>query len=407
METMFTTRAVHAGRQDFAERGVHAPPIDLSSTYPTPDLEAAARSFDSLASGDGPLGSFVYQRLFNPTTDRFERALAELEVAEDAAAFGSGMATFTAALLAAKSRGTHVVAVRPLYGTADHLLDSGLLGLSVTWATQDTIAESIRGDTALVVIETPANPTLDLVDIAHVVRQAGDVPVMVDSTFATPVLQRPLEHGAALVMHSATKFLGGHGDVLAGVVAGSHALIREIKHVRALTGALSHPFGSYLLHRGLQTLALRVERAQATAQVLAWRLVEDHRVRTVHFPGLPGQDPRGLLGKQMSGPGSVMSFELASDDPAVMRAFVGALTLITPAVSLGSADTLIQPPALLTHRVVDPAARAATGISAGLLRLSVGLEDARDLWADLERGLAVVPRPATTHTAEMLLTTTR
>ena len=154
-------------------------------------------------------------------------------------------------------------------------------------------------------------------------------------------------------------------------------------------------------------LALRVERAQATAQVLAWRLVEDPRVRTVHFPGLPGQDPRGLLGKQMSGPGSIMSFELASDDPLVMRAFVGALELITPAVSLGSTDTLIQPPALLTHRVVDPAARTATGISAGLLRLSVGLEDARDLWADLERGLAVVPRPATTHTAEMLLTTTR
>jgi cystathionine beta-lyase/cystathionine gamma-synthase len=407
METMFTTRAVHAGRHDFAERGIHAPPIDLSSTYPTPDLDAAARSFDSLASGDGPLGSFVYQRLFNPTTDRFEHALAELEGAEDAAAFGSGMATFTAILLAAKSRGSHVVAVRPLYGTADHLLDSGLLGLTVTWATQDSVAESIRSDTGLVVIETPANPTLDLVDIARVVRQAGEVPVMVDSTFATPVLQRPLEHGAALVMHSATKFLGGHGDVLAGVVAGSHALIREIKHVRALTGALSHPLGSYLLHRGLQTLALRVERAQATAQVLAWRLVEDPRVRSVHFPSLPGQDPRGLLGKQMSGPGSIMSFELASDDPVVMRAFVGALELITPAVSLGSTDTLIQPPALLTHRVVDPAARAATGISAGLLRLSVGLEDARDLWADLERGLAVVPRPATTHTAEMLLTTTR
>jgi cystathionine beta-lyase/cystathionine gamma-synthase len=230
---------------------------------------------------------------------------------------------------------------------------------------------------------------------------------MVDSTFATPALQRPLEQGAALVMHSATKFLGGHGDLLAGVVAGSHELVRDIKHVRALTGALLHPLGSYMLQRGLPTLALRVERAQATAQVLAWRLVEDPRVRLVHFPGLPGQDPRGLIGRQMSGPGSVMSFELASDDPAVVRAFVTALRLITPAVSLGSTDTLIQPPALLTHRVVDPAARAATGISAGLLRLSVGLEDARDLWADLERGLAMVPHDATTHTPEMPLTTAR
>lgn len=407
MEPMFTTRAVHAGRHDFIERGIHAPPIDLSSTYPTPDLDAAARSFDSLASGDEPQGSFIYQRLFNPTTDRFERALAELEGAEDAAAFASGMAAFTAVLLAAKSRGSHVVAVRPLYGTADHLLESGLLGLAVTWATQDTVAEVIRPDTALVVIETPANPTLDLVDIANVVRQAGTVPVMVDSTFATPVLQRPLEHGAALVLHSATKFLGGHGDVLAGVVAGAHAFIRDIKHVRVLTGALQHPLGSYLLQRGLPTLAIRVERAQATAQVLAWRLAEDARVRRIHFPGLPGQDPRGLVGKQMSGPGSVMSFELASDDPMVMRAFVGALKLITPAVSLGSTDTLIQPPAVLTHRVVDPTARAESGISAGLLRLSVGLEDPRDLWADLERALAVVPSESTTHTAEMLLATAR
>src|ERR1035437_5607605 len=387
MEQGFATRAVHAGRSDFAHLGVHAPPIDLSSTYPTPDLDAAARSFDSLVSGDAPQGSFVYQRLFNPTTDRFEKALAELEGAEDAAAFASGMAAFSAVLLAAKSRGSHIVAVRPMYGTADHLLSSGLLGMDVTWTTQDRIAEAIHRDTALVAIETPANPTLELVDIASVVRQAGAVPVIVDSTFATPVLQRPLDHGAALVLHSATKFLGGHGDVLAGVVAGSHALIRDIKHVRAATGGLLHPFSSYLLHRGLQTLELRVLRAQTTAMALARRLAADPRIGSVRFPGLAGQDPRSLIGRQMSGPGSVLSFELASDDPAVMRAFVGALELITPAVSLGSADTLIQPPAMLTHRVVDAGAREQTGITRGLLRLSAGLEDASDLWADLDQAL--------------------
>lgn len=408
MDQGFATRACHAGRADFTDLGVHAPPLDLSSTYPTPDLDAAARSFDSLVAGDAPQGSFVYQRLFNPTTDRFERALAELEGAEDAAAFGSGMAAFSAVLLAAKARGSHVVAVRPLYGTADHLLTSGLLGLSVSWTTQDGVADAIASHpgTALVVIETPANPTLALVDIAHVVRQAGEVPVLVDSTFATPVLQRPLAHGASLVLHSATKFLGGHGDVLAGVVAGPHALVRELKHVRAATGALLHPFGSYLLHRGLPTLQLRVERAQSTAQVLAERLAEDRRIASIHFPGLPGQDPRHLLGTQMRGPGSVMSFELASPEPEVMRAFVGALRLITPAVSLGSTDTLIQPPAVLTHRVVDPAARAQSGISGGLLRLSVGLEDLRDLWADLDRALAVVPARAPVHTAEMRIAAT-
>jgi methionine-gamma-lyase len=383
----FATRAVHAGRGDFAELGVHAPPLDLSSTYPTPDLDAAARSFDSLVSGDAPQGSFVYQRLFNPTTDRFERALAELEGAEDAAAFGSGMAAFSAVLLAAKSRGTHIVAVRPMYGTADHLLSSGLLGVDVTWTTQDRIAEAIHRDTALVAIETPANPTLELVDIASVVHQAGGVPVIVDSTFATPVLQRPVDHGAALVLHSATKFLGGHGDVLAGVVAGSHELVRDIKHVRAATGGLLHPLSSYLLHRGLQTLELRVLRAQTTAISLARRLAADPRIASVRFPALDGQDPRLLIGRQMNGPGSVLSFELASGDPAVMRAFVGALELITPAVSLGSADTLIQPPAMLTHRVVDEEARREIGITCGLLRLSAGLEDEADLWADLDQAL--------------------
>jgi len=386
----FATRAVHAGRDDFAALGVHAPPLDLSSTYPTPDLDAAARSFDSLVMGDAPQGSFVYQRLFNPTTDRFERGLALLEGAEDAAAFGSGMAALTATLLAAKSRGTHVVAVRPMYGTADHLLTSGLLGMTVTWTTQDAVGSVMQADTGLVIVETPANPTLALVDIADVVRQAGTVPVLVDSTFATPVLQRPLEQGAALVIHSATKFLGGHGDVLAGVVAGSHALVRDIKHVRAATGGLLHPMGSYLLHRGLPTLALRVERAQATAGILAEQLVGDARIARVHYPSLPGQDPRGLLGTQMDGPGSVLSFELARDDAATLRAFVEALRLITPAVSLGSTDTLIQPPALLTHRVVKEDDRRAAGIAGGLLRLSVGLEDARDVWRDLQHALQVV-----------------
>lgn len=389
MEQGFATRAVHAGRRDFIALGVHAPPLDLSSTYPTPDLDAAARSFDSLVAGDAPHGSFVYQRLFNPTTDRCERAIAELEGAEDAAAFSSGMAAFTAVLLAAKSRGGHVVAVRPMYGTADHLLTSGLLGLEVTWTTQDEIAAAMRPDTALVAIETPANPTLDLVDIASVVRQAGSVPVLVDSTFATPVLQQPLIHGAALVLHSATKFLSGHGDVLAGIVAGSHALVREIKHVRAATGALLHPLGSYLLQRGLPTLSLRVERAQATAMVLAERLAADSRIARVRYPGLKGQDPRELLARQLRGPGSVMSFELVSSGPEAMRAFIGALKLITPAVSLGSTDTLIQPPATLTHRVVDAAARAELGITSELIRLSVGLEDMRDVWQDLDQALAV------------------
>lgn len=405
MEQTFATRAVHAGRHDFNDLGVHAPPLDLSSTYPTPDLSVAAQSYDAMAMGDAPVGeSFVYSRLHNPTTDRFERALAELEGAEDAAAFASGMAAVTAVLIAAKTRGSHIVAVRPIYGGTDHLLSSGMLGLDVTWATPHSVREALRPETALVMIETPGNPTLNLIDIADVVRQAGDVPVCVDSTFATPVLQTPLALGAALVLHSATKFLGGHGDVLAGVIAGSHAMLRELKHVRAITGAVPHPLASYLLHRGLPTLELRVLRMQASAQILAERLAEDRRVASIHYPGLPGQDPEGLLERQMRGPGSILSFELNTEDPALMQAFISRLQLITPAVSLGSTDTLIQPPAALTHRVVDPAARAATGITPGLLRLSVGLEDASDLWRDLDRALEVVPPRAAVHTEEMKVT---
>ena len=267
------TLAVHGGREQFAALGVHASPIDLSSTYPVPDLAQAVASIDALVAGDAPAGNPIYSRLHNPTVARAEAAIAQLEGAAATVAFASGMAAYTAALLVARQRGGHVVAVRPLYGSADHLLASGLLGLDVTFAAPDAIADACRADTALVCIETPANPTLDLLDIGDIVRQAGDVPVMVDATFATPMLLRPLEHGASLVLHSATKALAGHGDVLAGVISAQDASwIAALRQVRLLTGSVLHPLAAFLLHRGLATLALRVERAQANATVLADRL---------------------------------------------------------------------------------------------------------------------------------------
>ena len=380
------TLAVHAGRDDFAKLGVHAAPLDLSSTYPIPDLDEGTASLDALASGDASAPNDVYSRLRNPTVARFEQALALLERTETSVAFASGMAAMTACLLAARMRGNHVVAVRPLYGGTDHLLATGMLGLDVTWATADTVGASCRPDTSLVVIETPANPTCELVDVADIVRQAGDVPVLVDSTFATPVLQRPIEQGAAFVLHSATKFLGGHGDVLAGVVATSEARAHALRQVRILTGAVLHPLAGYLLHRGLATLPLRVERAQATTRTLAERLASHPAVSAMHYPGLPGGDPQGLIGRQMDGPGAVLAFEVAGGYDAAVR-LLDALSLITVAVSLGSVDTLIQHPAGLTHRVVGDDAREEGGIGPGMLRLSVGLEDVDDLWEDLERGL--------------------
>lgn len=391
MKYTLETNAVHAGREDFLQEGVHAPPLDLSSTYPLSDLGEATASLDAMARGCQPEGNAIYARLHNPTVDRFERALAGLEGASEAVAFSSGMAAITASLMAARDRGGHVVAIRPLYGGTDHLLSSGLLGLDVTWAKPWKVAESLRPDTALVVMETPANPTLELVDIAAVVEQAGDVPVLVDSTFATPVLQRPLELGAAFSLHSATKFLGGHGDVVAGVVATNEEWACALRRIRVVTGGILHPLGAYLLHRGLQTLPVRVKAAQATAQELAQRLLDHPAVESVMFPGLPGCDPHQLLGRQMSGPGALLAFEVNGGRQEAARVLQG-VRLMTPAVSLGSVDSLIQHPAGLTHHVVAPEARETCGVSEGLLRISVGLEDVEDLWADLAVALGDIDR---------------
>lgn len=378
----FDTRTVHAGRQDLRKLGVHAPPIDLSTTYPITGLEGARQSIDQMMEGKQPDENPIYSRLHNPTVARFEAGLAQLEEADAAVGFASGMAAMSGCLMAARQRGKHVVAVRPMYGGTDGLLSSGLLDLDVEWADVDCVGRVIRPETSLVIVETPANPTLRLVDIEQVVAQAGDVPVLVDSTFATPVLQRPLRHGAAMVLHSGTKFLGGHGDVIAGVVATSEAFARELRVVRALTGGILHPRAAYDLHRGLQTLSLRVQKAQAGARRLAARLYEHRAVARVHYPGFPECDPKGLVGRQMDGPGSLLAFELVGGWDAAQQ-LVERVELITPAVSLGSTDTLLQHPAGLTHRKVDPDVREAHGITDGLMRLSVGVEAPEDLWLEL------------------------
>jgi len=375
-----STRAVHAGRGDLSALGVHAPPLDLSSTYPIRDLDAAEEAFEAFADGRVDTREPIYARLHNGTVARFERALAELEETDEAVAFASGMAALTACLLAVRAEASHVVALRPLYGGSDHLLATGLLGLDVTWASGvDELPAALRPETGLVVLETPQNPTLGVVDIETVVAAAAGIPVLVDNTFATPVLQNPARHGAALVLHSATKYLGGHGDVLAGVVAAEGSWARRLRRVRIATGATLHPLAAYLLHRGLPTLPLRVERAQATAGDLARRLASDAAVVRVLYPTADG--------RQLRGPGSVLSFEVTGGH-AGAAAVLRSLELITPAVSLGAVDTLIQHPAALTHRLVDPAAKDESGIGPGLLRLAVGLEDPDDLWSDLGQALA-------------------
>ena len=380
------TAAVHAGREDLQDLGVHALPIDLSTTNPLPDIERGGDSYESMATGGHPHqdGGAVYARLWNPTVARFESALARLEHAETAVAFASGMAAMTAAILATSglTGRRHVVAVRPLYGGTDHLLASGLLGVEVTYCEEHEVGAAVRSDTALVVVETPANPTVDLVDIAWVVDQAGTVPVLVDNTFATPVLQNPLDHGAAMSLHSATKYLGGHGDVVAGVIACGEDMARSLRQVRAVTGGLLHPLGAYLLHRGLTTLPLRVRAQQATAlQVVDW-LRTHPAVEQVHYPSRDN-DPRGVLGRQLHGTGAVIAVALRGGYAAAATV-TSTVELFTHAVSLGGVDSLIQHPAALTHRPVAAEARP----SASLVRLSIGLEDAGDLIADLGQALA-------------------
>ncbi len=383
------TALVHGGRDDFAALGVHAPPLDRSTTYPVRDLAAGIASLDAMIAGGQPEGSSIYARAHNPTTARFEQAIAELEGTQAAVAYASGMAAMSAALLASGAAGGgHVVAVRPLYGGSDHLLASGVLGTEVTWAPADGIAAAVREDTALVILETPSNPMLDLVDLAQVVADAGQVPVLVDNTFATPVLQRPAELGVTWVLHSATKWLGGHGDVLAGVIACDEPRAAPLRQVRIGLGAVLDPQAAWLLHRSLPTLALRVEASQATATELATRLATHPTVTRVFHPSRPGADPAGLIGRQMRGPGGVLALEVTGGLEAA-AAVMSAVRLLTPAVSLGSTDTLIEHPAGLTHRVVDDDAQAGVGITPGLLRISVGLEDVEDLWEDLEQALKV------------------
>ncbi|MFG2195913.1 trans-sulfuration enzyme family protein [Streptomyces sp. NPDC048639] len=377
------TEAVHAGREDLADLGLHAPPLDLSTTYPSRDSRAEAERIDAFAATGARLdGPPVYARLDNPTTARFETALARLEGTESAVAFASGMAALTACLLARSAMGLrHVVAVRPLYGCSDHLLTAGVLGTEVTWVdpgggapdvVRGRVADAIRPDTGLVMVESPANPTLAELDLRAIADGCGEVPLLADNTFATPVLQRPAEQGARIVLHSATKYLGGHGDVLGGIVACDEAFARQLRQVRFATGGVLHPLAGYMLLRGLSTLPVRVRAQSESAARLAERLADDPRIARVHYPKLGG---------------AMVAFEVHGDPHEV----IAGVRLITPAVSLGSVDSLIQHPASISHRIVDEGDRHSSGVSDRLLRMSVGLEDVEDLWRDLDGALGAPP----------------
>lgn len=393
MEYHLQTQAVHAGRDDFRELGVHAPPLDFSTTHPVRSLASGRDSIDQLGAGAASAESAIYSRLHNQTVHRYEVAFASMEGADDGIAFASGMAAITAVFQSLRVREmeegvrrNHIVAVRPIYGCTDHLLSCGLLGFDVDWVAADQIAATITDQTALVLVETPANPTLHLVDLADVMRQAGDVPVMVDNTFATPVLQLPLQLGATFSVHSGTKYLGGHGDVLSGLIATDKKWAARIRQVRILTGGNLHPMAAYMLHRSLPTLPLRVLKAQENAIALVDKIAAHPAVAEVYFPGFGDSDPTDIVGRQMEGPGSVIAFEMKGGFDAAGRTMI-ATELFMPAVSLGATDSLIEHPAGLTHRIVSEEGRDSGGITEGLLRIAVGIEHVDDLWKDLKHAL--------------------
>lgn len=375
------TRCIHAGETQDPATGAVMPPIHTSVTYAQEEL--------------GRTRGYVYTRAGNPTRDALERCLADLEGGQRALAFASGMAA-TATVLELLDAGSHLIAPFDGYGGTFRLLtevrprSAGLQVSFVDCCDLAAIEVAIRPDTRLLWLETPTNPLLriqDLAAAAALARRHGIVTV-VDNTFATPIFQRPLELGCDIVMHSATKYLGGHSDVLGGfLVTASEDLGRRLHTLRSMAGGVAGPFDSYLILRGIKTLALRMERHAANAQALAEFLAQHRRVKRVFHPGLATHPQQALARRQMSGFGGMLSFEIAGGAEAA-RGFLNRLEVFTLAESLGGVESLAGYPATMSHSAMPAGQRRAAGIGDDLVRLSVGVEDVGDLLADVEQALA-------------------
>jgi cystathionine beta-lyase/cystathionine gamma-synthase len=385
--TSIDTLCIHAGQEPDPSSGAVMTPIVLASTF--------------AQDGPGVHKGFDYSRAGNPTRAALEGCLAALEGAAHGVAFGSGCAATTAVLMTLRS-GDHVLCADDVYGGTFRIFDKVLAPFGVEASFIDMtdparVAASLRDTTKLVWVETPSNPMLKIIDIAAVAAVAGDfgirhagrgIPVVVDNTFATPVLQQPLALGATLVVHSTTKYLNGHSDVVGGAVMTNDAAFAERLHfLQKSMGGVPSPFDCYLVLRGLKTLAVRMKRHVESAERVAGWLAAHPGVARVHYPGLPGHPGHALAARQMKGPGGMVTFELAGTlDQA--SAFLRALRVFACAESLGGVESLAEHPAIMTHASLPPEARRAVGITDGLIRLSVGLEDPQDLLADLERGMA-------------------
>jgi len=387
----FATRSVHAGYDSSANEGSLNPPIYMTSTY----------AFDSVAQGAGRFSGeekgHFYSRISNPTQEILETRLADLEEGEAALATASGMGAITATLWTLVSPGDQILVDKTLYGCTFSFMEHGLkkFGVDICYADFADHAElqsHLSDKTKVVYFETPVNPNMRVIDIAAVSAlvkdYSSDIKIMVDNTYCTPALQRPLTLGADLVVHSATKYLGGHGDLIAGAVVGDAETIQQIRlfGLKDMTGAVISPMTVFLILRGIKTLQLRMERHCQNAQAIAEMLHQHPAVDQVFFPGLKSDPWHAIASKQMDGFGGMIALELKGGYEASVR-MLNKLKLAKLAVSLGDAETLISHPASMTHSVYTLEERAAHGISEGLVRISAGLESIEDIIADLEQAL--------------------
>lgn len=389
MRSGFATRAIHGGAIENAF-GCLATPIYQTSTFVFDSAEQGGRRFAGEEDG------YIYTRLGNPNCTQVEEKLAMLEGGEAAASASSGIGAISSAIWVCVKAGDHIVAGKTLYGCTFAFLTHGLSRYGVEVTLVDTrhpeeVEAAILPNTKLVYLETPANPNMYLTDIkavCDIAHKYEGVRVMVDNTYCTPYICRPLELGADIVVHSATKYLNGHGDVIAGFVVGKEDYIKEVKlvGVKDLTGANMSPFDAYLISRGMKTLQIRMEQHCRNAQTVAEFLEKHPAVEAVYFPGLPSFPQYELAKKQMALPGAMIAFEVKGGCEAGKK-LMNNLHLCSLAVSLGDTETLIQHPASMTHSPYTPEERAASDISEGLVRLSVGLENVEDIIADLKHGL--------------------
>lgn len=370
--------------------GSHIPPIYMTSTFVFENAEIGAKRF----AGEDP--GFMYTRLGNPTVRELEKKMADLEFGEDCLAFSSGMAAITGCLLGILRAGDHVIAHTALYGATHSFLTTTLpkFGIDVTFVpfkTGEDLEPYITPRTKVIYFETPSNPTLSLVDlktVADFANQKGILTV-VDNTFLSPYLQNPLLHGIDIVVHSATKYLSGHGYLIGGlVVANKEIIVPMRKEVQKNMGAIMSPMDAWLLYQGMRTLHIRMDRAQQNAQVLAERLEQHDTVAEVFFPGLASFKDKTIMEKQMKGPGAMISFVLKGGYEAGVK-LMNSVKLCTLAVSLGDVGTLIQHPASMTHAIIPKEEREKAGVWDGLVRFSVGIEDVEDIWQDLDMALRV------------------